>query len=387
MIIEIKGVRFFNKGAEMMLLAVIDRLKKEFPNAKLAMTTADPYEKRASLGLYQKISKYRFRLQLGNLGALIPKSVRDEYGLMLDSEVDAIIDVSGFIHGDQLQGWRSTLMARESVHWKKASKAVVLLPQSFGPFESEERKRAINTIVANSDIVYARDKFSYNHIQEATSKPERAKIFLSPDITILLEGRKPEYFDPKKYQIAIIPNDAMINHTSEAIAENYKKFIAYCIKKLREKNYKPFLLLHEQKFDAIFADIIKKETNKEIDMIIEDDARLIKGILANCHAVISSRFHALVSSLSQGIPTLGTGWSHKYQTLFESYGCIENLIDLNNFDTELIDKKLESILEPEKRAALATRLTTRAQIQKKEVEKMWDTVIAILKEKNRKISD
>ena len=59
-------------------------------------------------------------------------------------------------------------------------------------------------------------------------------------------------------------------------------------------------------------------------------AAQIKGILATCTAVISSRYHALIAALSQGVPAVALGWSHKYEALLSEVGTPENCIQMED---------------------------------------------------------
>ena len=58
-------------------------------------------------------------------------------------------------------------------------------------------------------------------------------------------------------------------------------------------------------------------------------ADMIKAIIGNCDYVISSRFHALIAALSQRIPALALGWTHKYLELMKEVGLEDNILELN----------------------------------------------------------
>jgi colanic acid/amylovoran biosynthesis protein len=46
----------------------------------------------------------------------------------------------------------------------------------------------------------------------------------------------------------------------------------------------------------------------------------LKAIIGQCQLVISSRYHALIAAMSQGIAVGTAGWSHKYTELLEETG-------------------------------------------------------------------
>ena len=83
--------------------------------------------------------------------------------------------------------------------------------------------------------------------------------------------------------------------------------------------YKPYFLIHEAKMDRKVAEAINQKLIIKLPIIQEDNPLYIKGMIAKCKAVVTSRFHGLVSCLSQAIPCLSTGWSHKYETLLKDY--------------------------------------------------------------------
>ena len=100
---EIRKAGFVNKGAELMLYAILEKLRGEFPNIKFCMAphpVTAKFEKRIELNLFQKPDIWYFNMQLGLFFNLLPKFIRDMYGIVVDNEVDIVLDTAGFAYGD-----------------------------------------------------------------------------------------------------------------------------------------------------------------------------------------------------------------------------------------------------------------------------------------------
>ena len=90
---------------------------------------------------------------------------------------------------------------------------------------------------------------------------------------------------------------------------------------LYEKKGQPiFMLNHEGFRDKNLCEQVNAEIEKKIPVVSGITAKEVKGLIGNSHTVISSRFHGVVSALSQGVPCLATSWSHKYEMLFRDFG-------------------------------------------------------------------
>lgn len=376
-IIELRNVGFINKGAELMLYAIIDKINKLYPNADYAMSPSvskgnSPYQKRAKLGFLQKTNLYRYGFQFGSLAKFIPEKIREMYGLVLNSEIDIVLDAAGFNYSDQWGNSSCVELAKSCKVWKKNGTRVILLPQAFGPFESVKNKKAMTQVIELADLVFARDEQSYNYLTEIFGPKSNLK--LSPDFTNLIAGICPKDFDSERNKFCIIPNYRMIDKTSEQNSNLYIPLMIEVVNYLFTNKQKPFILVHEGKNDLLLAKTIRDSVSSEIQIIQESNPLKIKGIIGCSRGVVGSRFHGLVSSLSQAVPSLATGWSHKYKMLFDDYKFPEGLLDVNISKSDL-HRKLDILINEDSRESLISNLKSSSVKLKQQSEKMWNLVL------------
>ena len=378
MLVEISKTGFVNKGAELMLHAILQQLAEHVPEAAVAMAPgglrASSFQKRARLGLYQKAWLWKAGVNWGGLAGLLPSLVRQMYGIVLDREVDIVLDAAGFSYSDQWGGKTVHELARSARRWRRQGTRVILLPQAFGPFGTAQIRSELKDAIENIDLVFARDDTSYAHLVGAVG--EQPKIRLAPDFTNLLAGTAPVN-DWMREKICVVPNSRMIDKTDGGTASGYAPFLARCIRMLQERGRGSFLLVHEGEGDFKLAQRIS-ELAGGVEIVREHDPLRIKGILGASFASVGSRFHGLVSAMSQGVPSLGTGWSHKYRSLFEDYGVGDLLIDVRASDEEL-DAALDKIVGDEDRADVVAVLKHRGAQLKGQSAQMWDDVFELIR--------
>lgn len=375
--VEIRRAEFVNKGSELMLLSAKQGIEKKIPKSKFVIPPHyifAPYEKYSKLGFYPKSSLFFLRIQWGLLGRLLPVQIRKAYGLILDNEIDIVLDAAGFAYSDQFGSKSAIELAQSAKRWRRNKTRVVMLPQAFGPFTNVATKRAVKSIVENVDLIYARESVSYKHLTDLAG--ERPNIKIAPDFTCLIEGFLPSDYDKSDKRVCIVPNCRMTEKTSKAEGQAYLSFMINCVKYLKDKNAYPFLLVHETNYDLKLARQIAQATGG-LPLVIEQDSLKVKGIIGQSKAIIGSRYHGLVSALSQNVPALGTGWSHKYQKLFDEYGFSEGLLSVTE-DFDKTRKKIDMIIEPGSSAAIKEVLVKKAQFIKTQVLKMWNEIYSII---------
>lgn len=382
MLIDIRKVGFVNKGSELMLHAVLQKMQERYPEARFSVAPRyrecggrEQYLKRSELGLFQKAWLWAYGVQFGNLAHLMPTRLRNMYGIVLDSEVDVVLDASGFSYGEQW-GIKSCRELSTSVkQWRKQGTKVILLPQALGPYQSRKMIAAIKLVADNVDLIFAREQVSYQYLVDIVGERENIKI--APDFTNLVKGYLPSHFNTRANRFCVMPNYRMIDKTPHEVSNNYVSFLAKCIDYLIEKNITPFILIHEGKNDQMLASKIVGEVGRPIPVVQEPDPLKVKGILGACDGVIGSRFHGLVSALSQGVPALATSWSHKYQLLFDDYGFSDGIIEVTA-DFEEIKVQIDLITEEDTKSVIQKKVMDNSVKLKEASEAMWHDVFRLI---------
>jgi colanic acid/amylovoran biosynthesis protein len=358
-----------------MLRAVLAQVRQRYPDATITIAPSHkqghtPFDKVVEAGCMPKAQLWQFGIQWGDFAAFLPRKLREMYGLVLDRDIDVVIDAAGFAYSDQWGPNSSKDLLRSARRWRKNGTKTVLLPQAMGPYTNAQTVKLVRDWIKYVDLVFPRESDSYRYLTELTG--EQSKIVMSPDFTNLLSGTLPEDFDGEQLKVALVPNYRMIDKTKADESDAYIPFMARCARYLKERDRKPFILVHESENDAKVANAISSEAGG-VPIINETDPLHIKGILGACDATIGSRYHGLVSALSQGVPSLATGWSHKYQRLFEDYDFIEGIVSVLDSETT-IQQKLDLITQQTTAEPIQQNLLARSERLKQQSRDMWDLV-------------
>ena len=379
MYIEVRNAGFINKGAELMLHAVIQQVRNRIPSAKLVMAPGGrsdnrPYYKRARLGSYQKASFSVGSIQMGGFVAAVPERLREMYGVVLDRDIDVVLDIAGYSYNDRSGNASLLELAKSSRRWKRRGTKTVLLPQAFGPFSSSKSQNLINEIANNFDLIYVRDEVSYALLTEVTGPLDKIKC--APDFTNLVAGQPPQNLLGGACKICLIPNYRMIDSTPASESAQYMVFMELVLKEILSQGIDPFFLVHEGADDLGICEALCSSVAR-VPIVVEDDPLKIKGIIGSCDGVIGSRYHGLVSALSQGVPALATGWTHKYQALFEDYNFEAGILS-TEMDASDIKKAIALISSENTRKSISSNLVERSDVMCRQVESMWDEVFGLI---------
>lgn len=370
------GVETNNKGAELMLYAILQEIELKFPGSKVyieknRITQGDQYVK-TSLDLQtieNPFAKYinffhingilrRLHLPLINTFVKIP-------------QIDYMIDGSGLHFTDKetnewfIKYWGSIFRQARYYNAK-----IVFLPQAFGPIEKDYSKEEVRLLFEHADLVFAREQVSYGYLSEI-SGIDMTKLHVCSDFTSLVEGQQPMMFDHLKGAVCIIPNIQMVDKGIVTVNE-YISYLQNIINAVSKQGKKVYLLNHEGPDDERLLNICSVKLGNRIEVVSGLNALETKGLISSAFLVITSRFHGVASALNTCVPCLATSWNHKYKCLFEDYSQQNCILTVKDIETDLL--KIERFLDPNFNELVRKQLRIVKPIIRKQTENMWINV-------------
>lgn len=376
--IILNGVETNNKGAELMLYAILQEIERKYPEAEVYIPIQDV---RQGLGYVHTSLKLKYlpfgwiikKLHLKYIFKLlhIPRrKLQDVYGV---KDADYFIDGSGFHFSDQKRNFTPDKVWRWKHLLKRLSSQgcrIVFLPQAFGPAQKANTLEGLKVIGKYASLIMPREHTSYHYLEQS-GVVDMSKVKLFTDFTSLVQGVFPKGYEHLKDGICIIPNLRMID-TGTITKDNYIGLISAIVNSCKDSGHPIFLLNHEGKSDERLAYECKERIGNNIEVVTGLNALEVKGIIASAYVVVTSRFHGLASALNCCVPCLATSWSHKYAELFNDYGLSDCVLPLDNNEKAI--EKVSSFIDKNMNLEIRQHLTAQAEIIKAKTMEMWDNV-------------
>ena len=199
-----------------------------------------------------------------------------------------------------------------------------------------------------------------------------------PDFTMQLAGdaAAARRHDVDRGTALLVPNQMMRSefNPDPAWRAGYDSLMQRVGRQLEQVGWRVRVLNHEGRSDEAACRLLA-ESLAGGPVIADPDPLALKGTLGAAGLVVCSRYHGCVSALAQGVPCLGTAWSHKYAALFEDFGAAEFL--LLDCDEQQASNRLARLLE--QRETLPRQLGARLEVLTARTEQMWQRVIDTLR--------
>ncbi|GAF19999.1 hypothetical protein JCM19046_4698 [Bacillus sp. JCM 19046] len=238
-----------------------------------------------------------------------------------------MIDISGYALSSQRGEIASLNYLFNIIIAQKYKIPMFLMPQSFGPFEYDNKKRMINLIQDKLNYptkIFAREQDGFNKLTDLGLK--NAELTLDTVLQAKDEIQVSNIYKNKellklkvlKNSISIIPNDKIMEHgDKDKIFSIYKSLVSKAL--LEGKNI--YLLRHSYEDLYICKQIKNEFKNEERVILIEEDLDCleINDTLKQFDYIIASRYHSIIHGYRNGVPAIVLGWAVKYQELLNRF--------------------------------------------------------------------
>ncbi len=298
-------------------------------------------------------------------------------------EADMVADITGGDSFSDIYGMRRfvTGFLRK---WliKIFRKKLVLLPQTYGPFDKRLTRILARHIINYAALIYSRDQSGVAYVKDLLGTEKASKrVKFVPDVGFILDPHRPNHeeidslqkvksvsstlvglnvsgllgygsdagdnvFDLKINYTALIDSivEFLINQDSTAV------LLVPHVVPMRKSGASPRKSVHvhrkgyREQSDAVacavlYERVVEKYPGRIFIVRGHYNHNETKYIIGLCDFFIGSRMHACIAALSQCIPAVGIAYSGKFQGVFESVGVGDCVADARHWrEDELLEK-------------------------------------------------
>lgn len=362
-----------NKGSQAMFLSLCYGLKSIYKDCEVigfANKYDSPEQYSFKLLPYDYYTRLIFKYHLNKVPLLEPLLTRfagfwrktDKWNGKVPEMVkalkdaDAILDASGYTLGSGWPKGGGELLMQTIKIAKRYNKPVVLMPQSFGPFDwpdgnNEEFLKRVKKELTYATKIYAREKEGYeclksldlDNVELSTDMVIREKVF--PTASDIYASHKNDEIDyPAPNSVGFIINENVFRiGDSSSVFDLYAKILDRLV-----DNGENVYILNTSTADIHLVEKVLNNTkNKDkVSLITKEYAspELI-DIIGRFKYVIASRYHSVVFAYRGGVPAIILGWASKYTDLAEHFLQQDYVFDIRNPGVDQIIEKIDKMGE------------------------------------------
>ncbi|MDX2114093.1 MAG: polysaccharide pyruvyl transferase family protein [Planctomycetota bacterium] len=306
----------------------------------------------------------------------------------------AFLDISG---GDSFTSLYGAERFR-AVTWPKRMalrmrKPLVLLPQTYGPFDDESRREAAR-LVRGAAACWARDARSFEILRELLGdRFDAERHRLGVDVAFLLDRRAPAEWTPPARQAGeplaavnvsgLIFNDPEKARTRYGFKADYAVLKRRVVERLVDEGARVLLVPHvvtprgHYESDTAAAEAVAGSlpaAKRERVTIAPEcgDPREAKHMIAQADWFCGTRMHATIAGLSSGVPTCSVAYSDKTLGVFETCGQGGEVFDPRRAETEEIVERVVDAFA--RREAMRSSLAARLPMVLAQAERQMDVI-------------
>ncbi|RIQ25260.1 polysaccharide pyruvyl transferase family protein [Jiangella rhizosphaerae] len=267
------------------------------------------------------------------------------------ARADAVADISGGDSFTDLYGpTRLHSVAAPKLAALRAGRPLVLLPQTYGPFDTPEGRVLAQRLIRSSSLAYARDPHSFQRLLElAGPMADASRLRDGVDVAFALRPRRPaphvadvvEAWATDEVVAGVNVSGLLRDAAGRerfGLAGDYVATMTDVVRSLVKAGARVLLVPHVQvpggqgesdiaAIDQVLGELTPAERDRATVVPAELDAAELKWCIAQCDWFTGSRMHATIGALSSRVPAFGYAYSLKTQGVFETCGMGEHVAD------------------------------------------------------------
>ncbi|SDX36549.1 Polysaccharide pyruvyl transferase family protein WcaK [Ruegeria halocynthiae] len=279
------------------------------------------------------------------------------------SDIDAVADLSGVAFID---GRGFPLLAYNvavTLPGLFFGKPVHKLSQAMGPFNNPVNRFAAKWVLRKCTKVIARGEISLAHLhqlglQKCEYVPDTSfALDVQPDLKLRARQEIARHLRRDKGErMVMISPSAVVQKYCESVGKDLVEILSEVVKTLHDRGIHCTLLPHSTDTGIAKNDDLKIVTaikdhvaaNHSLNIAVLDaqgDPRWARALVAQADAFIACRFHSMIAALSQAVPVVIVGWSHKYQEAAAPFKAGQMSLDYSELSTDSLCEHLLGLLD------------------------------------------
>jgi colanic acid/amylovoran biosynthesis protein len=287
-------------------------------------------------------------------------------------EADVVVDLAGvsFVDGRSFPILvYNVLMTGVAV---LTGTPVVKCSQALGPFRGRVNRLAARLVLPHLAAVIARGDRTREHLDDLGLDNAEEAADLAFCLPVTAADRSEAEAALARAGVAgayvtVVPS-AVVQEYCETIGVDYPGLLASTCRQLADEGHRVVVLAHSIRPGApasrmndlpLVEDLGRRLAATDAVAVVDDDLEpaVLRAIIGSSDACITSRFHAMVSSLSEGVPVLVVGWSHKYGEVLRDFGLDDWAMAYDELEPDLLVARCLSLLA--ERASLRRQVVDR----------------------------
>lgn len=400
------GVAFSgNKGAEGMLLALIRQIAKKDSEAFFYVMSYYPKSDRQAghesgnvkiiNGSPKRVIGYFFQAVWCLFCRMLhlPSVLYSQGDFGRIAQCDIFLDAAGISFSDGREKF-TIFNILSLLPALSAGVKTVKISQAMGPFKNRLNKLMAKMILPRLALVVSRGEQTSAFLKEL----ELPNTTSYPDAAFSMEYDE----EDQKNANALIPSDTgnkkLIGISPSQVVwglcskygVDYLKILADVTTECCKRGYHCIIFPHSARtgtekthnndLPLLRKFIAQLPAGKNLTILDKElEAGVLRCLIARMDILVASRFHAIISAMTVGVPAIVIGWSHKYSEVLAPFKLDNFVQSYSDFDFDLTMKMIDELLSDHHR--ISENISKQFQVIKEKNQQFFLDIVQLASEK------